>query len=387
MQVCDNSLCTGCGVCADACPTGCINIEYDNNGFLQSYVDDDKCIGCNKCKKVCSALNPNINNQISRAYKIRRNDNEAIIDSTSGGVAALISEYIISNGGVVVGCGFDDNLVLKHSVAENPLELETFKGSKYVQSKTRGIYREVKDLLKLEKTVLFIGTPCQTSALQNFLGQNYDNLYIIDLVCHGVSSQKALDKYIEYIEHKTNERIISVKFRNKDNGYKNCAKNELQFIYKDGAYSVPYDSGIVLWFASSLSIRESCYKCNFVSTKRSSDLTLADYNGDDFSKEDTLFGVSTVFVNSDKGRQLLSKIKDSAKIEEKNMDSCINRCTRLYKYSDRPSVRNKFFADLNKKDVYQLSKIYSLRKILPCKVVLYIRAIEKRISRILNRKR
>lgn len=387
MQVCDNSLCTGCGVCADACPTGCINIEYDNNGFLQSYVDDDKCIGCNKCKKVCSALNPNINNQISRAYKIRRNDNEAIIDSTSGGVAALISEYIISNGGVVVGCGFDDNLVLKHSVAENPLELEAFKGSKYVQSKTRGIYREVKDLLKLEKTVLFIGTPCQTSALQNFLGQNYDNLYIIDLVCHGVSSQKALDKYIEYIEHKTNESVISVKFRNKDKGYTNGSGNYMQYILSDGVETESYQSGFGLWFAADLSIRESCYKCNFVSTKRSSDLTLADYNVADFSEEESLFGASTVFVNSDKGSLLLNKIENSANIKDMNLDSCIKRCTRLYQYSNRPRLRNRFFADLNKKDAYQLSKIYSMRKILPCKVVLYIRAIEKRILRILNRKR
>ena len=379
MQVCDCSICTGCGVCADACPKKCIKIEYDNNGFLQSYVDEDKCISCGKCQKVCPALNPRTSNPISNAYKIRRKDNDAIINSTSGGVAALISEHIISNGGVVVGCGFDEKLVLKHSIAENSLELEKFKGSKYVQSNTAGIYRETESLLKTGKLVLFIGTPCQTSSLHNFLEKTYENLYVIDLICHGVSSQKILDKYIE---KEIDEKIELVKFRNKDNGYKNCAKNELQFIYKDGIYSVPHNKGIVLWFASNLSTRESCYKCNFVNTKRSSDLTLADYNGADILEDDIKSGVSTVFVNTDKGACLLNEISNSANIEEKNLDACVKLYSRLHQHSRRPRVRDRFFAELNKKDIDKLAEKYCLKKILPSKIILYILAIKRKIKRL-----
>ena len=197
----------------------------------------------------------------------------------------MISEYIVRNGGFVAGCGFDDAFILRHSLASNVTELDAFKGSKYLQSDTRGIYRAVRDKLQAEKTVLFVGTPCQVSALCTYLGKEYENLYTVDFVCHGVSSRYAFDKFLSHADPEA--LPSSVSFRNKDCGYrdkKTCF--EMRLVYPDKMIKSTTESGFYYWFSSSLSVRESCYKCPFVSTRRPSDITLADYIGQDLDDED-----------------------------------------------------------------------------------------------------
>lgn len=381
MNICDKALCTGCGVCADVCPKHCVKIEYDSNGFFHSFVDDNQCVKCNKCIHVCPANNPNNNNSISRAYKIRRKDAQNAMTSTSGGVAALISETILENDGLVVGCGFDENLMLKHSITDNMSDLENFKGSKYVQSNVTGVYKSIKQILNNNnKSILFIGTPCQVSALNNYLDKSYDNLYTIDLVCHGVSSQKILNRYLEEVQNKISVKITNIKFRNKIGGYKNCSQNDWIFIHQCGEYSIPYDEGMVLWFTSGLSLRESCYKCNFVSTNRCSDMTLADYNGSDLSNKDKQYGVSLVFTNTEKGAKLLELIDNKSVVEEKDTFLSTKSCFRLNCKSEIPTVRKKFFKDLEELNINSLIEKYTLKKILPNKLSLYLNALKRKIK-------
>ena len=50
--------------------------------------------------------------------------------------------------------------------------------------------REVRNRLLAGQQVLFSGTPCQTAGLSNYLGKDYENLLMVDVLCHGVPSPK-----------------------------------------------------------------------------------------------------------------------------------------------------------------------------------------------------
>lgn len=380
MNICDSALCMGCGVCADICPKHCIEMRYDQDGFLHSMVDESKCIHCQRCVSVCPALHHPNQSPMQAAYKARRTDENAVKKSTSGGIAALLSEWIVKQGGCVIGCGFDENLILKHSVATTLTELESFKGSKYIQSQTMGIYSKIKKFLQSGKLVLFVGTPCQVAGLVNFLGKPYDRLYLVDFICHGVGSQKVVDLYADHVGN--SKPVTEIKFRNKDYGYDSPMRNNFKISVEDRTEEIPVGHGLTLWFASSLSTRFSCYRCPFSCVERCSDLTLADYTGRDITNEDQKYGVSYVFVNSPKGRDLFNDVSDQLIAEERDLQSATHSYYRLYHPSPVPSKRNAFFSDLGCLNIEKLEQKYTLQAILPSKIVRRFRAAMERLNKI-----
>lgn len=384
MQICKSKKCTGCGVCADACPKQCISIKHDEQGFYKSYIDDSRCVNCHHCKKVCPANYPNNSLSIQKAYKARRTDKQAAAHSTSGGIAAALSEYVIGIGGVVAGCGFDDVFCLKHRLASTTDELEGFKGSKYLQSYTVGIYRRVREQLRTDKSVLFVGTPCQVSALKNYLGKEYDNLYTIDFVCHGVPSQYVFDKYLDSLGQPGIP--ASIKFRNKAHGYRNKkACFEIQIVYPEKKVRNTTEKGLYYWFASSLSIRESCYNCPFISTKRVADITLADYIGNDLNDADDEIGVNTVFVNSNKGNTLMELSKRELVMEPKNVNRMVKQYDHLMVKSYKPRCRKEFFRELPACNYLLLEQKYDAQKILPGKMRRRYYAMKRRVRKLFIR--
>lgn len=67
--------------------------------------------------------------------------------------------------------------------------------------------------------MLFSGTPCQVSGLKRYLRKQYDNLFLIDLVCHGIPSPGLWSMYVKYIKGSVKSRLTYVSFRNKRYGY------------------------------------------------------------------------------------------------------------------------------------------------------------------------
>lgn len=45
--------CCGCRACYAICPKRAIDMQQDKEGFEYPVIDEEKCICCNSCLKVC----------------------------------------------------------------------------------------------------------------------------------------------------------------------------------------------------------------------------------------------------------------------------------------------------------------------------------------------
>lgn len=220
MIIKDKSDCCGCTACASICAHDAITMKPDGMGFLYPEVDKDKCTECGLCEKVC-AFNAEYDRSLNlpepEVYGARHRDMNEVMRSRSGAAFVAISDYVLENGGVVYGAGYTDHFRVVHKRATTKSERDEFRGSKYVQSDLTGVFRQIREDLKRGMTVLFSGTPCQTSGLSSYVGKKLrENLVLVDIVCHGVPGPYIWRDYLAYIEKKQGDTVEVVNFRDKE---------------------------------------------------------------------------------------------------------------------------------------------------------------------------
>lgn len=376
--------CCGCSGCEQMCPKNCISMKPDHEGFLYPEVDESICIECGICIKHCPILTDVSRCNIPKVYAAKYKDSGSTFKSTSGGLFIPIAKSVLSMGGVVFGCAYDENLVAKHIKVETEDELYRLQSSKYVQSDTRGIYKQVKTELQNGKEVLFSGTGCQAAGLRSFLGKDYGNLLITDIVCHGVPSPKLFKNYIDYMGKKLGGTLTSYNFRSKEKrGWDLYYKAENgQKSKSDYGFFDPYYSA----FLYCKTYRESCYECKFANKNRVSDITLADYWGiqkfhPEFFDEN---GVSLVLVNTEKGKKYLEKIKDKLEIIESDYNKASVMNANLVHPSKRPSCRDSIYDgfDCGNFETYVKTKLAfkinpktKIKKMIPLGVKRFLRKL------------
>lgn len=325
-KICDKEKCTGCGACKNICTKNAIKMEYDDKGFLIPVIDKEKCINCGLCKKICP-----IENDISKFMPIKiyacKNKNQSKREtSSSGGFFQEISEYILNKNGKVFGAVFDDEFKVIHGKANNINELEKIKKSKYVQSDTKYIYRDLRNELQNEKSVIFSGTPCQVQPIKNMKLKNEENLVLVDLVCHGVPSPKVFEDYKRILENKYKSKISNINFRFK----KFDETQNIKINFENGEeYISSFRLGDMFYrlFLKDLILRDSCYNCRFRSFDRISDISLADFwgieNGSAKNFADKK-GISLVLINTEKGLRLFEQVKENLEYCEVLREDCEN---------------------------------------------------------------
>lgn len=342
----DASKCYGCRACEKICSQKAISIESDAEGFLYPVLNEDLCVNCGLCKKVCPYDNAFSGVEPSSVYAIQHKKADVLLDSSSGGMFSLIADYIRENGGAVCGCVFDDDFRAIHTVTEDMSVIEKMRGSKYVQSDTADSFEEIKNRLEKGQSVLFTGTPCQVDGLKRYLQKDYENLITLDLICHGVPSPLLLKEYIKTTE-KTKGKITGLVFRDKKlNGWN--ASGSISFI-KSGkekiiSTSMFNDSFYHFFMRDSVS-RMTCYSCKYATHKRVGDFTMGDYwNIPDIVPEiDYEKGVSVALINTPKAEKILDDVKDRVVLFETDLSSAIKGNGNLSRPSEMPETRKTIY--------------------------------------------
>ncbi len=311
-------ICCGCGACASICKKDAISIVKNDLGFWESQVDFEKCIRCNLCKKVCPFVSINSNRVLDgELYAGKINDTKVLRNSSSGGVAYAISEYMFNKGYAVYGCVYDEkNRIAVHRYARNMDEIKLFQGSKYLQSYTEGVIREIND--NSNRAFVFVGTPCQAAAVDIICRKNglRKKVLIVDLICHGVPSSLLWEKYL-YEKDKQYDlgETPTVSFRDKSR-----ASWKERTIRLEGNNHTYYgnqnDDEFYQLFISQDCFSKSCYECPY-RKKSSADVRLGDYWGEKYP--DSTNGVSMMIIFSDMGRRIINELVENGIIEiEKN---------------------------------------------------------------------
>lgn len=335
--------CCGCTACYTICHHDAINFKADKEGFFYPVFDKDKCIECGLCEKVCPIIKyksePKIGNPV--LYAAINLNPKQYMQSSSGGIFILLCKYIISKQGIVCGAIYNNDFVVKHAFAQTLEECKAFQGSKYVQSDLKDIFYQIKSYLKAGKYVLFSGTPCQVAGLKLYLQKDYENLFTVDIICHGVPSPLIFKDYLEFIKGKNEIKSINMKSKSAQYG------TAIQINFKNGK-SIRNTLKTNLWYKLYFKhyiIRPSCHKCQFTHYNRSGDLTIGDSWG--LNKFYPNFHpnkmASLILLNTVKGHILYDEIKsqiDSIAIrKEESIQPQLQEPTQI-----SPN-RNKFWDD------------------------------------------
>lgn len=351
--------CYGCGACEQICPKGCIEMHSDHEGFKYPVIDETKCIGCNACMSVCQIhTEGNRPQEPLQIFAIKNRNRQLQRNSSSGGFIYNVAEYIIKLGGVVVEARFDkDQQIVSHTIINSLDPNYKYRGSKYCQSELGEIYKSVLIRLKKRQKVLFIGTPCQVSGLKLFIRKDFDNLYTIDLICHGVGSPLIFRDYISLIENRYRSRINDVNMRYKLDGWMNSKTILSLDDGKEICNTLESELYIRLYFSNYIN-RPSCYYCKYASSSRCGDLTAGDYWG--IKKYNLSFyddnGCSLVMANTPKGQLLYDQLKESFIAEETDMASCVQ--PQLLAPQCAPNDRTDYWSNYYNKGFRYILKKY-----------------------------
>ena len=344
IEVCKKQECVGCGACLSACNRNAITMQPDSLGFLYPIIDQDKCVDCGLCTKSCFNNHKPVYNEPMQTCIGYASDINEQISSTSGGIASVLMRTVLSKGGIVYGCTGENARDVKHIRIERLDEIVKLKGSKYVQSYMGSTYKTVVNDLKADRTVLFIGTPCQVAGLKAYLkGKVFENLFTIDFVCHGVPSQQILNDAIDAeLSSYGDLRLVNrVKGEGKESKYTLRLLKDEKVVYDDVYPSKGYITG----FLCGLYYRENCYQCKFSKRERVSDITLGDF----WDRQNIVHGLtnkknglSMIMANTESGKNLLALSKDSFKSIAWSYDDFIIRNGQLKHPVKRHSNRDLF---------------------------------------------
>lgn len=307
--------CTSCGVCATVCTKSAISIRLDEEGFYRPVVDVSLCNDCGLCTTVCYKFDSSVKKTTEKELKQKplfsawATDDDIVRNTTSGGIGDLLAHQLMKEDYKVVGVVYNEDAIrAEHKIASSEDELNSFRGSKYIQSYTFDAFKEMVSKCRNEKYAVF-GTPCQIYALNKMASQRKvrDQFFFVDLYCHGCPSLHAWSKYQSAIKKRIGvNRFGSVTFRSKIRGWGSLyiveAKLEGKTVYMGKKAN---DKFYELFFSEHI-LNGACYDCLLRSTLEYTDVRVGDFWGHKFL--DNQRGVSAISLATDKGKEVFERL-------------------------------------------------------------------------------
>lgn len=363
------------------CPQHCITMLEDREGFPYPVTDSGICINCDACNKVCPVIKLNGHKRESytsstKAYASAVTDENILLNSSSGGLFSAIATSFINDGGVVYGAAWV-NGEIHHIAVESVDELAKLRRSKYAQSSLDDSFLEIRDYLKAGRKVLFSGTPCQIAGLRAFLHKDYENLFNVEVACHGAPSPKVLRKYMQVLREQYGDDV-QLNFRSKPEGWKKyriTAFTGSKHHFYEGQKENLYMKG----FLRELYSRPICHECPFKAGASGADITLADFWGVENVLPDfpSYNGVSLVLTHTKNSERVIQNLQGVI-IKEVDLERAI-RLNGALIHSEKPHPeRAYFFKHIDEKPIVRLmNDCLELRRITRFKLTVkpYLRKI------------
>ncbi len=325
--------CCGCAACEQVCPKDCIKMIRDEEGFLYPQKDENACISCGLCEKTCPISNMTLQQPEDPYCYYGWHKDELIRASSTSGAAFIAISQVCKDMGIEYYCGvvYDENFHVHHICTDDIDMLHKMQTSKYVQSDTEGIFRDIRDKVKSGGRVLFSGTPCQSDALRLYLGSKLqDRVITIGLVCHGVASPMIFEKYINEIEATHNSKVRAIRFRDKRMLDNQLSHRFTTVEFDNGEVDASVENPYTIAFGLGYMHRPSCSECKYATPLREFDLTIGDFWGitnikPELSSEVSK-GISLILAHTERGKEIANCLSDYMILEKlPDYHVCINK--------------------------------------------------------------
>lgn len=358
--------CSGCGICKISCQKKCIDFKFDvKTGIFHPTADDETCINCGKCIKVCPVVNnkireanPPFMNNYHQAFASYSQDKDIRRKAASGGFITSFLCYMLEKGyadGALVSKR--EGIIGRSYIANNKEQIIDAKTSIYAPvDYSKGI-NELLDT-SLSK-IIVVGLPCHIQAVTNLRKMNKavdaKVLMTISIVCGKTPTTNAY----RYIANKNNIDYNSItNVKNRGDGWPGFMK----ITHKDGEYKVSYKSnmsmGMVL--SSPFMCNPGCLSC-VDGVGITSDMSVCDAWNEKYTQQNS-DGWNFVLAKTDLAIQYLQNpdIAQYIHLEKETFDHFYSANKRVI---EKAKVGSKLRLKENRieQDIYKLNvkeKIY-----------------------------
>lgn len=325
--------CYACGACAGEEDSTAELVE-DQEGFLYPQRRETQSDRVEKCLLRKRQFEDFVN---IPCYLARIGIEDMAKNGFYGSEVQPFCEKILEQGGVVVAKVMD-GVDAGYRLLRSREELKLLYAGCLLEVKVNGAVACCKEALQTGKTVLFVGSVCEISALR----MQFDDKALMTLAvgCNGVTSEKIFRKYVKELEKQYGAEVREVSFANRIHGlyqpysfvrYDND-EVELQPLSQDVFHRT---------FKAGRLNRPSCYRCIYAEKwSRAVDIAVVLTGGE--KKSDQADSVSVlVALGSEAGQKLLESTGLVAEVTHQEIN------TLLVRQRAMPAVRQQIMEQID----------------------------------------